>query len=64
MRQIVPIIPWVPTVAGEEFPNWSVRLLDFPFPMPTPRRFRDCGEKLDFISAYAFIALPIRRALR
>src|SRR4030088_2125380 len=64
MRQIVPIVPLVPTVAGEEnqFPNGSVRLLGFPFPMPThPDAFATRGENLDFISAYGdFIAPPIR----
>jgi hypothetical protein len=48
---------------GEEnqFPNWSVRLLNFPFPHADPDAFATRGENLDFISAYAdFIAPPIR----
>jgi putative flavoprotein involved in K+ transport len=44
-----------------QFPNWSVRLPDFPFPHADPDAFATSGEIVDFISAYAdFIAAPIR----
>jgi putative flavoprotein involved in K+ transport len=44
-----------------QFPNWSVRLPDFPFPHDDPDGFASSGEIVDFISAYAdFIAAPIR----
>jgi putative flavoprotein involved in K+ transport len=44
-----------------QFPNWSVRLPDFPFPHADPNGFATSHEILDFISAYAdFIAAPIR----
>jgi putative flavoprotein involved in K+ transport len=44
-----------------QFPNWSVRLPDFPFPHTDPDGFASSGEIVDFITAYAaFIAAPIR----
>jgi len=44
-----------------QFPNWSVRLPDFPFPHTDPDGFATSGEIVDFIAAYAaFIAAPIR----
>jgi putative flavoprotein involved in K+ transport len=44
-----------------QFPNWSVRLPDFPFPHTDPDAFATRREIVDFISAYAdFIAAPIR----
>jgi putative flavoprotein involved in K+ transport len=44
-----------------QFPNWSVRLPDFPFPHTDPNGFATSHEILDFIGAYAdFIAAPIR----
>jgi len=44
-----------------QFPNWSMRLPDFPFPHTDPDGFATSGDILDFISAYAaFVAPPIR----
>jgi putative flavoprotein involved in K+ transport len=44
-----------------QFPNWSVRLPDFPFPHDDPDGFATSGEIVDFIVAYAaFISAPIR----
>jgi len=44
-----------------QFPNWSVRLPDFPFPHSDPDGFATSREIVDFITAYAvFIAAPIR----
>jgi putative flavoprotein involved in K+ transport len=44
-----------------QFPNWSVRLPDFPFPHTDPEAFATSSEIVDFIAAYAaFIAAPIR----
>jgi putative flavoprotein involved in K+ transport len=44
-----------------QFPNWSVRLPDFPFPHTDPGAFATSDEILDFIVAYAdFIAAPVR----
>jgi putative flavoprotein involved in K+ transport len=44
-----------------QFPNWSVRLPDFPFPQDDPDGFADAGEIVAFIEAYAgFVAPPIR----
>jgi putative flavoprotein involved in K+ transport len=44
-----------------QFPNWSVRLPDFPFPHADPDGFATNGEIVGFITAYAaFIAAPIR----
>jgi putative flavoprotein involved in K+ transport len=44
-----------------QFPNWSVRLPDFPFPHSDPDGFADLGTIVDFIDAYAaFVAPPIR----
>ncbi len=44
-----------------QFPNWSVRLPDFPFPHTDPDGFAASGDILDYITAYAaFVAPPIR----
>ena len=44
-----------------QFPNWSVRLPDFPFPHDDPDGFADLSTIVDFIDAYAaFVAPPIR----
>jgi putative flavoprotein involved in K+ transport len=44
-----------------QFPNWSVRLPDFPFPHADPDAFSSTGEILNYINAYAdFVAPPIR----
>jgi putative flavoprotein involved in K+ transport len=44
-----------------QFPNWSVRLPDFPFAHGDPDGFASSGEIVDFIGAYAdFVAPPIR----
>jgi putative flavoprotein involved in K+ transport len=44
-----------------QFPNWSVRLPDFPLRYTQPDGFATSGEILDFICAYAdFIGSPIR----
>src|SRR5262245_59706508 len=44
-----------------QFPNWSVRLPDFPFQHTDPDGFADVGEIIAFIEAYAaFVAPPIR----
>jgi cation diffusion facilitator CzcD-associated flavoprotein CzcO len=44
-----------------QFPNWSVRLPDFPFPHADHNGFATTKEIVEFISAYAvFIAAPIR----
>jgi putative flavoprotein involved in K+ transport len=44
-----------------QFPNWSIRLPDFPFPHADPDGFATPGEIAGFITAYAgFIGAPIR----
>jgi putative flavoprotein involved in K+ transport len=44
-----------------QFPNWSVRLPDFPFPHTDPDAFATTGEIVKFIDAYAaLVAPPIR----
>jgi putative flavoprotein involved in K+ transport len=44
-----------------QFPNWSVRLPDFPFPHTDPDAFAANGEIVKFIEDYAaFVAPPIR----
>src|SRR5438105_5225784 len=44
-----------------QFPNWSVRLPDFPFPHADPDAFATAREIADFIDAYAArVAAPIR----
>lgn len=44
-----------------QFPNWSVRLPDFPLSHADPDAFANSREIADFITAYAdFIAAPIR----
>jgi len=44
-----------------QFPNWSVRLPDFPFPHADPDGFAASRDILDFVNAYAaFVAPPIR----
>ena len=44
-----------------QFPNWSVRLPDFPFPHDDPDGFADTDDIIRFIEAYAkFVGPPIR----
>ncbi len=44
-----------------QFPNWSVRLPDFPFPHTEPDAFASTDAIVKFIDAYAmFVAPPIR----
>jgi putative flavoprotein involved in K+ transport len=44
-----------------QFPNWSVRLPDFPFPHSDPEAFASSADIVAFIEAYAdFVAPPIR----
>ncbi|MDI1264043.1 MAG: NAD(P)-binding domain-containing protein [bacterium] len=44
-----------------QFPNWSVRLPEFPFPHDDPDAFASTGDIIKFIEAYAeFVAPPIR----
>jgi putative flavoprotein involved in K+ transport len=44
-----------------QFPNWSVRPPDFPFPHADPDGFATNREIVDFITAYAaFVAPPLR----
>jgi putative flavoprotein involved in K+ transport len=44
-----------------QFPNWSVRLPDFPFPHSDADAFATTDEIIKFIDAYAaFVAPPIR----
>src|SRR5580658_7955624 len=44
-----------------QFPNWSVRLPDFPFPHTDPDGFATTREIVDYICSYAdFVAPPIR----
>jgi putative flavoprotein involved in K+ transport len=44
-----------------QFPNWSVRLPEFPFPHHDPDGFSASRDILDYITAYAaFVAPPIR----
>lgn len=44
-----------------QFPNWSVKLPDFPFRHADPDGFCTSAEIVDFLTAYAeFIAVPIR----
>jgi putative flavoprotein involved in K+ transport len=44
-----------------QFPNWSVRLPDFPFPHADTDGFSKSADILDYIAAYAaFVAPPIR----
>jgi len=44
-----------------QFPNWSVRLPDFPFQHADPDGFATSGEIVAFLNAYAaFVAPPIR----
>jgi putative flavoprotein involved in K+ transport len=44
-----------------QFPNWSVRLPDFPFPHADPDAFSSTSEILNYIGAYAdFVTPPIR----
>src|SRR3954465_5013470 len=44
-----------------QFPNWSVRLPDFPFPHTDPDAYATTDEIVNFIDAYAaFVAPPIR----
>src|SRR5882724_9962943 len=44
-----------------QFPNWSVRLPDFPFPHTDPDAFATTDEIIKFIDDYAeFVSPPIR----
>jgi putative flavoprotein involved in K+ transport len=44
-----------------QFPNWSVKLPEFPFPHDDPDGFATTREIVDYIDAYAaFVAPPIR----
>ena len=44
-----------------QFPNWSVRLPDFPFPHEDPDAFAASTDVIKFIEAYAgFIEAPVR----
>jgi putative flavoprotein involved in K+ transport len=44
-----------------QFPNWSVRLPDFPFPHDDPDGFADLADIVAFLEAFAaFVAPPIR----
>jgi len=44
-----------------QFPNWSVKLPDFPFPHADPDGFCTSAEIVDFLTAYAeFVAAPVR----
>jgi putative flavoprotein involved in K+ transport len=44
-----------------QFPNWSVRLPDFPFPHSDPDAYSSTDDIVKFIEAYAeFVAPPIR----
>jgi putative flavoprotein involved in K+ transport len=44
-----------------QFPNWSVRLPDFPFPQTEPDAFATSGDIVKFITAFAdFAGPPIR----
>jgi putative flavoprotein involved in K+ transport len=44
-----------------QFPNWSVRLPEFPFPHDDPDAFSDTGTIVRYLEAYAeFVAPPIR----
>src|SRR5262245_16700595 len=41
-----------------QFPNWSVRLPDFPFPHSDPDGFATSGEIVDYLDAYAALVKP------
>jgi putative flavoprotein involved in K+ transport len=44
-----------------QFPNWAVRLPDFPFPHADPDAFAPSGAIVCYLEAYAdFIAAPVR----
>ncbi|HMM90000.1 NAD(P)-binding domain-containing protein [Bradyrhizobium sp.] len=44
-----------------QFPNWSIRLPEFPFPHDDPDAFSDTDTIIRYIEAYAdFVAPPIR----
>jgi len=44
-----------------QFPNWSIRLPEFPFPHDDPDAFSDTDTIIKYIEAYAdFVAPPIR----
>ena len=48
-----------------QFPNWSVRLPDFPFPHSDPDAFSDTAAIIKFIEAYAdFVSAPSRGGQR
>ena len=41
-----------------QFPNWSVRLADFPFPQTEPDAFATSAEIVAFLEAFAAYATP------
>jgi putative flavoprotein involved in K+ transport len=41
-----------------QFPNWSVKLPDLPFPHSDPDGFATSGEIIDYLDAYADLARP------
>jgi putative flavoprotein involved in K+ transport len=41
-----------------QFPNWSVKLPDLPFPHSDPDGFATTGEIIDYLDAYADLARP------
>ena len=48
-----------------QFPNWSVRLPDFPFPHDEPDDFTTSAAIVDFLTAYAaHIAAPVRSGVK
>jgi putative flavoprotein involved in K+ transport len=47
-----------------QFPNWSVRLPDFPFPHSDPDAFANNSDIISFLEAYAgFIDAPVRSGI-
>src|SRR5450432_631385 len=41
-----------------QFPNWSVRLPDFPFPHSDPDGFATSADIVDYLEAYAGVVKP------
>src|SRR5438105_1938406 len=41
-----------------QFPNWSVKLPDLPFPHSDPDGFATSGEIIDYLDAYAGLVRP------
>jgi putative flavoprotein involved in K+ transport len=47
-----------------QFPNWSVRLPDFPFPHSDPDAFADNSDIISYLEAYGrFIDAPVRSGI-